>query len=241
MTLRAICFDYGGTLDGPGSHWLPRFARLYADNGLDVPFARLREAFGHATRSGYADPRVAEMDLQGLAVFHVARQLEHLEVDAPDLAARVVSRFVDEARAALADSRAVLDRLRHRFRLGVISNFYGNVERILSEAGMAAWLSVIVDSNRAGVSKPDPRIFALALERLDCAPREAMYAGDSFEKDVVAARAVGWHTAWVIGSQSPRCPAPELVDVTVRRLAELESLPARLLQASKERSAKGSR
>jgi len=227
MMLRALCFDYGGTLDGPGSHWLPRFARLYAEQGLELPFERLRDAFDHATRGGYADARVARMDLHGLAVFHVGRQLERLGVDEPGLAARVVERFVDEARAALADSRAVLDRLRHRFRLGVISNFYGNVERILADAGLAAWMSVIVDSNRVGVSKPDPRIFSLALEGLGCAPHEAMYVGDSFEKDVVAAHAAGWRTAWVVGRQAPPCPNTAIVDVTVRTLTDLENFQDR--------------
>ena len=55
MKVRAVCFDYGGTLDGPGSHWLPRFHQLYRDAGLALPFDRFRAAFDHATRCGYAE------------------------------------------------------------------------------------------------------------------------------------------------------------------------------------------
>jgi len=224
MKVRAACFDYGGTLDGPGSHWLPRFHQLYRDAGVVLPFERFRAAFDHATRCGYADVRVAAMDLTALIEFHVARQLEHLDVRNPALAARVADAFVTRSRAALAESRDVLDRLRHRVALGVISNFYGNVDRILDEAGIGPWLAVVIDSNRVGVSKPDPAIFALAVRRLGCAPAETLYVGDSFEKDVVAARTAGLRSAWLVGAVEQPCRAPELVDVRLRALADVEAV-----------------
>ena len=224
MKVRAVCFDYGGTLDGPGSHWLPRFHRLYRDAGLVLPFDRFRAAFDHATRCGYADVAVSTMDLQALIAFHVARQLEHLDVRNAQLATQIVDTFVTDARAALAESRSVLDRLRRRVQLGVISNFYGNVGRILDEAGIGQWLAVVVDSNRVGVSKPDPEIFALAIRGLGCAPEETLYVGDSFEKDVVAARAAGLRSAWLVGPLEQACPAPEMVDVRLHRLADLEAV-----------------
>src|SRR5713101_4944747 len=105
MTLRAICFDYGGTLDGPADHWLDRFARLYEEAGLTLAFDRVRDAFDHATRCAYADARVAHMGLQALIDFHVARQLEQLGVDDGAIAARISGAFVDASRAALANSR----------------------------------------------------------------------------------------------------------------------------------------
>src|SRR5207253_8190587 len=66
MRPRAILFDYGGTLDGPASHWLPRFLQLYRDAGVALTFERFRGAFDHATRCGYGDPIVATFDLQAL-------------------------------------------------------------------------------------------------------------------------------------------------------------------------------
>src|SRR4051812_20588429 len=61
MRPRAILFDYGGTLDGPASHWLPRFLQLYRRAGVELRFERFRAAFDHATRCGYADRRVAAL------------------------------------------------------------------------------------------------------------------------------------------------------------------------------------
>ena len=222
MNVRAVLFDYGGTLDGPGRHWLPRFLHTYAAAGLTLSFDRLRTAFDHATDCAYRDGSVGQMTLAKLVEFHVARQMEQLGVEDQALAERVTADFVGSSRTALAESRAVLERLRHRVALGVISNFYGNLERILDEARITPLLTTIVDSGRVGVHKPDPRIFTLALRRIGCAPAEALYVGDSFEKDVVGARGAGLRTGWIENIPERPCASPELVDVRLRTLADVE-------------------
>jgi putative hydrolase of the HAD superfamily len=224
MRVKAVCFDYGGTLDGPGSHWLDRFLQLYRAAGVPLSFERFRDAFDHATQSAYADPAVAAMGLEALIEYHVAHQNERLGLPDGSVSRTVVRKFVAASRAALADSRLLLDRLRRRVALGVVSNFYGNVDRLLAEAGIAPWLDVIVDSNRAGVSKPDPAIFVLAVRQLGCAAADTLYVGDSFDKDIVPAHGAGLRTAWVTGDAEPPCPAPQLVDVRLRRLTDLESV-----------------
>jgi FMN phosphatase YigB (HAD superfamily) len=224
MVVRAILFDYGGTLDG-GIHWLERFAQLYPVAGLDFPFEQIRAAFDHATRCCYGDPAVAAFGLEALIECHVARQREQLGFSAP-AAAAIVAGFVHAARAALAESRVLLGRLRQRVALGVVSNFYGNVDRILEEAELAPLLAVIVDSGVVGVRKPDPAIFALAVGRLGFGPDEVLYVGDSFAKDMVGAHAAGLRTGWLTGAAERPCDSPECVDVRLRCLADLEPLVA---------------
>jgi FMN phosphatase YigB (HAD superfamily) len=53
--------------------------------------------------------------------------------------------------------------------------------------------------------------------------------GDSFERDVVPAKKAGLKTAWLEGSMARECPDPSLVDLHLRRLADL---PAALASAS---------
>lgn len=221
MRVRAICFDYGGTLDAPGVHWLERFAALYAQAGRDLDWETVRDAFDYATDRAYHDPSVPEMTLQPLIRFHVGRQLERLSINDAQLAGDLENGFVVAARAALADSRAQLERLRPRFELGVISNFYGNVDRLLDEAGILPALKVVIDSNRVGVRKPDRAIFQLAVDALGYAPQQILYVGDSFSKDVVGARGAGWRTAWLTGSLERPCPDASLVDLQLRSLSEL--------------------
>ena len=75
--------------------------------------------------------------------------------------------------------------------VGVISNSNGSVERALEIAGLAPLLDFVIDSSVVGISKPDPRVFALGLQAASTAPAETVYVGDSYFVDVVAARRAG--------------------------------------------------
>lgn len=217
--LRAILFDFGGTLDGPGEPWVDRFARVYEETGIAVSREALRDATGYGTRQAYHTPSIADCSLRATVAFHVDRHFAHLKIENPAAANSIVDRFVARTEAQLAHSRTLLARLARRFRLGVISNFYGNVERILADAGFASLLTAVLDSTVVGVSKPDVRIFILAVERLAVAPAEVLFVGDSLTQDIVPAHAAGLQTAWITQSTAA-APA----DLRVRGLAELEQL-----------------
>ena len=197
MTRRAIIFDFGGTLDGPAEHWADRFACCYEAVGIRVSDADLRRAFGHSTRAAYAHVVMPEFDLRETIEFHVARQFEHLHVDAAPR--ELVDCFVERTHTALVESRKVLQQLRDTsdVRLGVISNFYGNVARLLDDAEISPLLHSVIDSAVVGVSKPDPAIFALALQGLAVAADDAVYVGDSFEKDIIGAKRAGIDGIWL--------------------------------------------
>lgn len=77
------------------------------------------------------------------------------------------------------------------WKTGVVSNSEGKLIDILTEVKVAELFDTIVDSGVEGVSKPDPRIFELALERLGSSAERAIYAGDVPNVDVVGARAAG--------------------------------------------------
>jgi putative hydrolase of the HAD superfamily len=222
VPIRALLFDYGGTLDGAGSHWLDRFAGLYREAGAEVPFERLRSAFDQADRAAYAEPAVRSASLAELMEYHVGVQLAALECSDAALHRRLVDRFVRSSRAALAESRALLAELAGGYRLGVVSNFYGNVERILTEAGIAPLLGVVADSTLVGAAKPDPRIFRHALERLGAQPAETLHVGDSYQRDVLGAHAAGLRTAWLCAGAAPAAPPRDVVcDVRLAALREL--------------------
>ncbi len=224
--LRLVLFDFGGTLDGPGVPWVDRFAAAYREAGLDFPAEALRQAAAVGTRSAYQTPAVAGYDLRETVTFHVACQFAHLDIADAAAAERIVATFVRDATAALSASRSLLERLRHRFRLGVVSNFYGNLDRILSWAGISPLLSSVVDSSVAGVSKPDPRIFARATAQAGVGAAETLYVGDSLQQDIIPARAAGLRTAWLVGPHGDVMPEgpDDAADVRLRTLDDLERL-----------------
>ena len=217
-----ILFDLGGTLDGPGRPWVDRFVAAYREAGVAVPAERLRDACHAGTRAAYAEPSIAGYDLRATVAVHVGAQLAHLRVANPDGARRIVDLFVGSTMAALDESRAVLERLARRYALGVVSNYSGNADRVLTDAGMGDLLTVVVDSSVCGLSKPDPAIFALAVARLGVPAQRALFVGDSLAQDIVPARTAGLRTALVIGPGAP--PETSPADVCVRTLGELERI-----------------
>ena len=77
------------------------------------------------------------------------------------------------------------------FRLAVVSNAEGQVERDLNLAGFDGLLETVVDSHVVGVEKPDPAIFGIALERLGTEASGAVYLGDVPAVDIAGAHAAG--------------------------------------------------
>lgn len=220
--IRAILFDMGGTLDGDGLHWLDRFLALYKTLGVELPHESIREAFDEAEQKSALDETIASSNLAEMIELHVKWQLAHLGSNHSGLQQHLVEGFIAPVRKAAAENAQLLATLVKRgFELGVVSNGCGNVEKLCADLGYAPFLSVIVDSRRVGLFKPDPAIFLYAAEKLGGDPGTMMMVGDSFERDVLPAKKAGMKTAWLEGAASRECPDPSLVDLHLRRLADL--------------------
>jgi putative hydrolase of the HAD superfamily len=192
----AILLDYGGTLDGDAQHWFDHFVRLYAEAGADVPYDALKDAFYAADAALERDPEIAGFGLERMMRTHVDHQLRRLGRDDPGLARRLADAFIADTRAAWTRNRPLLRRLAERFRLGVVSNSYGNMPALLAEAALAPF-AVVLDSSIEGIAKPDPALYARAAERVALPPARILHVGDSWERDVVAAHRAGMRTAWL--------------------------------------------
>jgi FMN phosphatase YigB (HAD superfamily) len=78
-------------------------------------------------------------------------------------------------------------------KMVIVSNSDGTVERSLVEANLRPFFSVVVDSAIAGYEKPDPRIFAHALEASGSTRERTLHVGDIYHADVTGARGAGVH------------------------------------------------
>lgn len=115
------------------------------------------------------------------------------------------------------------------FRLGVLSNWPHavTIDRYLGARGWDLFLAAVVVSQRVGVIKPHPAIFAAAAERLGLAPPQLVHVGDDWAADVVGAHGAGWHTVYLRGHQGdtplPTSDRDDSVepDLELDRLAEL--------------------
>ncbi len=82
--ISSILFDFGGTLDSDGQHWLDRFYRIYDQNGMtQVPKARIKEAFYAADAALEADPSIQKAFFRPMMERHVRLQFEKLGLKDP--------------------------------------------------------------------------------------------------------------------------------------------------------------
>lgn len=212
---RAVLFDFGGTLDADGVPWKERIARLYRAEGVALPPDRFDRAFYQADDAlvGAVPITLPLRDTVFALVRGVARGLELSDVALSD---RVAARFLSDALDKLRDNAPTLAELGTRYHLGIVSNFYGNLETVCAETGIRRFFGAIVDSARVGCKKPDPRIFRCAVEALGVQPGEATFVGDSPSRDMAGARAVGmphiWLSAGPPSPEGPCCPGDQVCE-----------------------------
>jgi putative hydrolase of the HAD superfamily len=90
------------------------------------------------------------------------------------------------------DTIPTLEKLRSlNISLGVLSNFDSRLYKVLKALNLEDFFDSITISTEVGVAKPDPKIFAIALEKHDCQPENAWHIGDSQQEDYEAAKAAG--------------------------------------------------
>jgi FMN phosphatase YigB (HAD superfamily) len=123
----------------------------------------------------------------------------------------------------LRRNRHILEKLSLAgLKLGIISNFYGNIDALCREFGLSPFLNVVLDSTTVGIKKPDPKLFSLALERLKLPPQAVAFVGDSFERDILPAKAAGMQTFWLIGGDKDLVPPDaSKVDRIIKSLEDL--------------------
>ncbi len=89
----------------------------------------------------------------------------------------------------------VLEYLRPNYKLHIITNGFEEIqEKKLRNADIRKYFQVVVNSEMAGVKKPNPRIFQMALERAGVPAPKSLMIGDSLEADVLGAQQLGFHT-----------------------------------------------
>jgi putative hydrolase of the HAD superfamily len=239
--IRALVFDFGGTLDGNGIHWLERTYQFIHERCPEIT----REAFDEADKAtitefalGDSSHKWSYQDGSMLPVGAVASEYaarcslrETTEAIAEGIYTRLglseqmkdeyVEWFCTGAAESLAENRQWLETLYGTYQLAVISNNFGNTRGWCDTYRLSPLLGAIIDSTVLGIAKPDARIFEAALSELGVASNQAIYVGDSYSADMVGGKNAGMWTAWLVGDQNKTCPDPSLVDVQLSHLHEL--------------------
>jgi epoxide hydrolase-like predicted phosphatase len=181
MAIRAVVFDIGGVLEitpdlGVTGQWETR---------LGLRAGELNQRMHDAWAGGGIGAITEDEVHQAVAV--------RLGLDGQQLAAFMADFWREYLGTANTGLIEYARQLRPRYRTGILSNsFVGAREREQAAYGFEDLVDEIVHSHEAGMSKPDPRIYALICARLDARPHETVFLDDA-GRCVDGARDAGIH------------------------------------------------
>lgn len=219
--MKSILFDYGGTLDSDGTTWLERFHAIYKEEGIEAPAERFDRAFYDADDALADRFRLKGLSLEQTLRLQVDCVIKNLAPEKEACAPKIVESFLADCRSHFKRNRPMLERLRQRYRLGIVSNFYGNLQGILASEDLLGLFSTVADSGVLGVQKPEPAIFHHALKELGAAPVDCVMVGDSLPRDMRGAEGLKMRHAFLAPPSSPACCAQAM---RLGALTELEGL-----------------
>lgn len=237
--IRAILFDFGGTLMYGRQDWTPIVAKAdetltdyLRSNGLEVSLNTFPTEF-RKRLDDYFKQR--EKDLLETTYTFVLRELL-LEKGYDDVPNDVLRDALDtlfsvtQTNWALEeDAIPTLQKLRVKgYNLGIISNagHDDDVQQLAREFGITEYFDFILTSAACSYRKPHPRIFELALSNWYCPPNEAVMVGDNLDADIRGAQEVGIYGVWINRRASPDMENQEQVqpDASLSSLSELPSV-----------------
>lgn len=219
MAIRSLFFDFGGCIDAPGIHTRTLFWRAFLRESLCEEGRKgdFQEAYTRADRRMLEG---GEAKALGLKPFNrLQAELIALELGlGPGSAQGAADSVTAEMAGHLEAARPVLAELGREYPLAVISNFTGNLERIMEEFSIRELFASVTESFYVGCSKPDPRIFQAALAKQPYAPAQCLYVGDNPVNDIAPAKALGMKTALIYEREPRECGA----DLYVSSLGDLK-------------------
>jgi putative hydrolase of the HAD superfamily len=232
---QALLFDYGGTLDTNGRHWSEVLWDAYLNLGIPISKTNFRQAYIYAERRLAESRAIQPGDtfltlLKTKTAFQIQYLIDHgfLKKNKHSAAypLMVSNQCYTFAQIVSKNSVKVLQILANRFPLGLVSNFYGNLETVLDEFGMRPYFQSITESARVKVRKPDPAIFRLALHALGTKPETTALIGDSYTNDIAPAHALGCQTIWLKNTADNAPLAPSLPPVPPSGIIQIHTLNA---------------
>ncbi len=93
---------------------------------------------------------------------------------------------------AFPETIAVLQELKKKYKIAILSNTTNiSMKQMFEKFPLNELADEIILSYEVGIQKPDPRIYAIALEKLGVSKDEVIMVGDSLRLDVESAEAFG--------------------------------------------------
>lgn len=233
MKYKAIIFDVSDTL----VEYSPNYAQIFGD--------RLRGL-------GYVVSEEKAKEISRVVNWTIGEQIQKEQCGEPHISNEELNALLDKAAIScvsnkricnenhllelrkipmpkqkmtvISDVINVLNVLKNKYSLAIVSNHYPWLLDYLKTSGLAPYFEPIVISDIVGVAKPDIRIMQIALDELALEAKNCLYVGDQ-PFDVLCSKQAGMDCAWIITDE---CTLPNSIpykeDYRIAGLSDLLTL-----------------
>ena len=205
MSIRAVCWDFGGVIL---SNPFEAFNRYEEQFGLPRDFIRTLNATNPDTNA-WSKLERNEVDFAEFCrLFEAEAEAAGGKVNAMEL----MPLLAGEVRPQMVEA---VRRCKERLKTALLTNNWVNTDGDRDMSGVLQLFDVIVESSKAGVRKPDPAFYRLALDQLGVEPEEAVFL-DDLGVNLKPARALGMTTIKVIDPDDALAELEAVVGFAVR-------------------------
>ncbi len=229
--MKAVLFDYGGTIDTNGVHWSEKFRDAYESLNLFIPKEKFSASYGFATNK--MDKFIDHSyDLFKTIHKQISMQINFLK-DNYEVYAKINSEEISQAAAKICYDEVIksvqnaiplLKKLKEKYKLAIVSNYHGNLNSVLNEVKILEIFDETIDSSIVNIWKPDPEIFSLAIKKFNLTPAECFVIGDSYERDIEPAKSIGCKTIWLKGRSWKEENESVKADFIISNLIDAENI-----------------
>ncbi len=234
--IEGIIFDYGGTIDTNSIHWAEVLWQKYELHQIPVDKHSFREAFVYGERTLGKYPYIRpEYNFLDVLRIKLELQMKFLSGQGKltkdkSVLNHYANLIADSAYQHVSDvlkiTRPIIADLSKRYKLVLVSNFYGNIETILKDFNLFDYFSSIIESTVVGIRKPNPAIYQLGVDAIGFPASNVLVIGDSFTKDVIPAKSIGCQVVWLkgIGWNNDEKNDESIPDAIITDMAQLPFL-----------------
>ena len=155
-------------------------------------FIRIYKEYNEKLWRLYRVGKISQVDLRRE---RFQRTLAYFEIHDFALAEAIGDQYISicpQKSQLFPHSIEVLEYLNKKYKLHIITNGFHKVQHVkLKYANLTKYFDAIITSEKAGMMKPDPKIFEFALETTNARSSESIYVGDDLEVDILGCQNCG--------------------------------------------------
>jgi len=205
--IKGAIFDLDGTLYDYAANDAIAMKHLCAcaKERLGVEEEDFLDAYREAKK--LVKTRLTEGPSQHSRLLFCQTALELLEVNPFDHVPELYEAYWGSFLAHIAPFDGVIGMLQHLKASGihtaVCTDMTAHIQyRKIRHLGLSDYIDALVTSEETGLEKPAPVMFQRTLKKLGLKPGDAVYVGDSLEKDVMGAAACGLRAVWFVAERT---------------------------------------